>query len=125
MAGDNSDGLAAALAGLEEVYGDGRRFRSFCDRLQKERLELSDHPFTHWYLHTAKAGPLPRSSVVDEFAGTIPPHWTWQDPFGDCSCSARGGLEIHAANGRDLLDHNRTAPRLLRQVTGEFVFETV
>jgi hypothetical protein len=35
------------------------------------------------------------------------------------------GLEIHAANGRDLGGLNRSSPRLLRRVTGEFTVETV
>jgi adenylate cyclase len=40
--------------------------------------------------------------------------WVWHDPFGDCSLTVRNGLEIRAANGRDLCYPNRSAPRLLR-----------
>jgi regulation of enolase protein 1 (concanavalin A-like superfamily) len=38
---------------------------------------------------------------------------------------ARNGLEIRAANGRDLWYPNRSAPRLLRPVSGDFAIQAV
>ena len=38
----------------------------------------------------------------------------WEDPFGDCSFRVQDGLEIHAANERDLWFANLSAPRVLR-----------
>jgi hypothetical protein len=37
----------------------------------------------------------------------------------------QNGLEIHAANGRDLWNVNLSAPRLLRSVSGDFAVQTV
>src|SRR5205085_1681716 len=42
----------------------------------------------------------------------------------DCAFLTRGGLEVHAANGRDLWWGNRSAPRLLRDVSGQFAVQT-
>jgi hypothetical protein len=53
----------------------------------------------------------------DEFVTPLSPDWEWQDSFGDCSFTVRNGLEIHAANGRDLWHINLSAPRLLRPVS--------
>lgn len=44
---------------------------------------------------------------------TLPVDAIWQDPQGDCSYNVCDGLDIHAANGRDLWWMNRSAPRVL------------
>jgi class 3 adenylate cyclase/tetratricopeptide (TPR) repeat protein len=118
-------GLAAALSGLEEAYEAPQRFRAFCDRYRKEHPEEGAHRLLQWSLRSAEIGCPQQSQVDDKFAGTLSPDWIWHDPFADCSFSMQRGLEIHAANGRDLGGLNRSSPRLLRRVTGEFTVETV
>jgi hypothetical protein len=50
--------------------------------------------------------------------------WSWHDPFKDCTYKIQDGLEMRAANGRDLLRMNLSAPRLLRTVLGDWVVQT-
>jgi hypothetical protein len=56
-------------------------------------------------------------------AGHLPPGWTWEDPLGDCSLTIHQGLEIHAANGRDLWRINLSAPRALHSAFGDLVVQ--
>jgi regulation of enolase protein 1 (concanavalin A-like superfamily) len=46
-------------------------------------------------------------------------------PFGDCSHQFQNGLEIGAANGRDMWHVNWSAPRLLRRISGDLNVQTV
>jgi hypothetical protein len=63
----------------------------------------------------------------DRFEREVSSVWTWHDSFDDCSYDVDWGLEIHAANGRDLWHINLSAPRLLRTVLldTDFAIETV
>src|SRR5205823_7740117 len=52
--------------------------------------------------------------------------WAWHDPFADGALRVQDGLEIRAANGRDLRRLNSSAPRLLRPAgEGDFAVQTV
>jgi regulation of enolase protein 1 (concanavalin A-like superfamily) len=62
--------------------------------------------------------------LQEAFVDALASEWTWTDPFQDCRYAVRAGLELHAANGRDLLNVNRSAPRLLRPVSGDWIVET-
>jgi regulation of enolase protein 1 (concanavalin A-like superfamily) len=53
------------------------------------------------------------------------PEQIWVDPFGDCSRTMQDGLVIHAANGRDMWHINWSAPRMVQDVAGDFVAQTV
>jgi len=114
--------IPSAVSGLEEAYEDPEAFRFFCRRFQEER-SVEDSAFVQWFLEPADVGAIRESLShepplqYDEFAGSLSPDWTWQDPFGDCSFTVQNGLEIHAANGRDLWHINLSAPRLLRLVS--------
>jgi hypothetical protein len=71
--------------------------------------------------------------LYEEFAESLSTDWIKEDPFGDCSFVVQNGLEIHAANGRDLWFNNLSAPRILcpvltvtNQVEGaDFAVQTV
>src|SRR5439155_4882609 len=67
-------------------------------------------------------GPAPRCAPPPEIQNAP---WVWLDPFDDCRYRVGDGLEIRAANGRDLRGLNRSAPRLLRPVTGDFAVQAV
>ena len=60
-----------------------------------------------------------------EFVESLRPDWAWQDPFDDCSFTVQNGLEIHAANGRNLWFVNLSAPRVLRPVAGDWAAQTI
>jgi regulation of enolase protein 1 (concanavalin A-like superfamily) len=62
---------------------------------------------------------------LDEFVVPLSSDWVWQDPFGDCTFTVQNGLEIHAANGRNLWYLNLSAPRMLRQVSGDWAVQTI
>ena len=131
--------MASTLSGIEEAYDDPEEFRNFCHRFQEERPEFANTPFFQWYLHSIAESGLEIADLkmeitnLDELKSEIQnpksdfrnSQWTWNDPFGDCSFSVGEGLEIHAANGRDLWHLNLSAPRVLRSVSGDFAVQTV
>jgi DNA-binding SARP family transcriptional activator len=140
-----------ALSGLEEAFEDPEAFHAFCRRFREERPEIDELPFVQWFLEPAEPTPLGDGPPLcdDAFVSHLASDWMWEDPFDDCSfCVAslrsipehqrsgrsaseagtvQYGLEIHAANGRDLWYINRSAPRLLRRAPeGEdFAVQTV
>ena len=123
--------VADALSGLEEICQDGESFRALCRRF---RSQAADGPFVQWTLEPAE----PQQSCVARIAcsgwDTDRAHglesaiqigkWRWHDPFKDCTYAMRDGFEIRAANGRDLLRMNLSAPRLLRPASGNWVAQT-
>jgi len=88
---------------------------------------------TQWYLEAAEPSKeFPHLTFVDDFEqGTTHPSWQWMDEFGDCAykivgaerCVRLNGLEICAANGRDLDGLNKSAPRLMREISVSFAVE--
>ncbi len=122
--------LVGALSGLEEVYHDDpEKFLKLCCRLREKGCEFQDStflsPFTQWYLEPSEPVDFPQPLLHDEFAETLSRDWRWEDPFGDSSFNTGNGLEIHAANGRDLWHLNLSAPRVLRPICGDFAAQTV
>jgi regulation of enolase protein 1 (concanavalin A-like superfamily) len=122
---ENSTFLTFLLSGLDRAYADPRQFHGFCQRFRQEHVEeLGPFP-QQWEL----AGTMIQeggSLVVDEtFAGSHSTDWAWTDPLGDCSYTARDGLEIRAANGRGMWRVNQSAPRLMRQVRDDVIVQTV
>jgi hypothetical protein len=117
------DSRLGTLSGLEEAYEDPEPFQAFCDRY---RSEAGDGPFVQWYLEPADVGTVREPPLHhDEFAAFLSPDWVWHDLFDDCSFTVQNGLEIHAANGRDLWFINWSAPRVLRSVSGDWLAQTV
>jgi DNA-binding SARP family transcriptional activator len=104
--------VANVLSELGKAHEDPKAFRDFCDRC---RTQAGDGAFVQWYLEPAEPRAM-RSSLREEFIETLPPAWTWQDPFADCSYTLRNGLEIQATDGRGLGFANVSAPRMLRSV---------
>jgi len=113
------------LGGLGAVYDNPVAFRAFCRNFREEHPEFSDLPLVQLYLDTTDVRMFSQRLFHDEFAGSLSPDWEWQDPFDDCSYTMKRGLEIHAANRRDLWHINLSAPRVLRSITGDFAVQTV
>jgi class 3 adenylate cyclase/DNA-binding SARP family transcriptional activator len=121
----NIGAFAAALSGLEEAHDHPEKFRAFCDRFREEHPEVANLPFAQWFLEPGEPIGFSQQRVHDEFLAALSADWVWQDPFGDCSFTAQNGLEVHAANGRNLWRLNLSAPRLVRPAAGDFAIETV
>jgi hypothetical protein len=125
----NTELLAMVLCGIDDAFQSPAEFRAFCDRLRAEHSELESCRLVNWYLLPAEPrndfGKLSSGfgGEQERFAslqsGIDSEDWLWQDPFDDCSFALQDGLEIRAANGRDLWHINLSAPRPLRPALGE------
>ncbi|MFN2203550.1 MAG: hypothetical protein ACK2UO_20305, partial [Caldilineaceae bacterium] len=96
------------------------QFRSFCDNLRSEYSDTAP-AFTHWYLEPADLNP-----ALENFVEPVSSeHLKWIDPYDDSVYTDNGdAIEMFAANGRELWLVNRSAPRLLFPVSGDFALET-
>jgi predicted ATPase/class 3 adenylate cyclase len=113
--------VAEALGGLEETCRDAEEFRVLCRRF---RSQADDGPFVQWALEPATfLDSQNEPFLLEAFVETLSPEWVWHDLFADCTYALRDGVEIRAANGRDLLHVNLSAPRLLRQASGDWVVQ--
>lgn len=121
--------FAGALSGLEEIIGVPGDFRAFCRSFEGQKMRSAALPLPRQWCLEADEGAARSSSprkvyIRDAFRESPLADWIWQDPFSDCSYKVESGLEIHAANGRDLWWMNRSAPRLVRQASGDFAIQT-
>ena len=126
MLRSNPYGFAHLLKGLEQAYKSPKGFHTFGHRFREDHPEVGDSPFVQWFLEPTDAGTVHEPPLFhEEFAESLSADWVWEDPFGDRSFAVQNGLEIHAANGRDLWHINLSAPRILRPVSGDFATQTV
>jgi adenylate cyclase len=117
--------LTLVLSGLETAMEDAREFRAFCIHFRGEHPEVGEARFGQWFLEPAEPAAGFESPSCDALGAFTSPDWVWHDPFGDCAFAVENGLQIHAANGRDLWGLNVSAPRLLRAVCGDFAVQAV
>jgi len=120
-----------SITGIEQAYmelGKPEKFIEFYRSLIEKDPESSEKmPSSCWHLEQAEVSEeFPCLIFVDVFGESeLEPSWVWVDEFADCSHSMlrAGGLEICSANGRDLYDLNLSAPRLMREMSGDFAVE--
>ncbi len=118
---------ACILGGLETACVDQESFRSLCNNLEEFELQHAMPPIPmQWYAEpaTPDARFLGESSLIamDPYSiGSM----KWLDPFGDCSYSVDKGIEIQAANGRDLWYLNTSSPRFVRSILGNCAVEAI
>ncbi len=120
-----------ALAGLEQAYialGQPGKFIEFCDSFKELHTDvMTKVALPQWYLECVE--PLvdfPELSFADDFdSATLDPSWVWVDNSCDSSYNVdkSKGLAISAANGRGLTNRRQDAPRLLKEVSGDFAVE--
>lgn len=71
---------------------------------------------------------IEKPETVHFEAATLPGDWQWIDPdspSGPTKYEAgSGGFKMTVPTGKDLFGENRTAPRLVKAVTGDFILET-
>jgi predicted ATPase len=116
-------GLPHLLSGLEEACENPVELRAYCHRLREEHPNLTASALAHWFLEPSE--PWTDGGLRADDCGFADGAWMWHDPFGDCAFTVRDGLEIRAANGRDLVHINLSAPRLLRPRSGTFAIQTI
>jgi DNA-binding SARP family transcriptional activator len=114
-----------ALAGLDHALADPGAFRRYCRYFQQKFHDAGNTPFRQWYLEPVDPVVFSCCVIDETFADSLSFHWSWSDPFSDCSYRVADGLEIRAANGRSLWNLNMSAPRLLRPISGDFAMQTV
>jgi regulation of enolase protein 1 (concanavalin A-like superfamily) len=117
--------LAEFLSGLESIETDAAAYQAHCRRLRTEHPQFDALSFQWWCLEPAQPQRPSQPSVQERFETAPSPEWTWTDPLGDCTFSVQEGLEIRAANGRDLWVLNQSAPRMLRPASGEFIVQAI
>jgi tetratricopeptide (TPR) repeat protein len=137
--------LSDALGGLEEArraLGIPEAFVEFCRAFKERHAEAVEKlSLRQWYLEPAEPSKeFSHLAFADDFeTETIDSSWQWIDEFGDCAVAQLSklaenqdrilgylpshGLEICAANGRDLDGLNLSAPRLMREISGDFAVE--
>ncbi|MBN1641045.1 MAG: AAA family ATPase [Anaerolineae bacterium] len=116
--------LVALLDGLEETCPDLASFREICHPFRAAHPGLAGLSLAQLYLEPARVSALPAAAVCDDLAD-LSPDWTWHDVFGDCALVTQGGVEVRAANGRDLWRDTVSAPRVSRMASGDLVAQTV
>jgi len=137
-----SDWLSDALNIIEkacDISGSRNEFISFCHRLTAEcSTELQSIKMTRLYSQPQKLESSFKVMVFDddfeqaELDSDLPlseaKGWTWVNPRGDCRYNLKAQhswLEITAAPGCNLTDYgNLDAPRLVREIDGDFAVET-
>jgi DNA-binding SARP family transcriptional activator len=129
------------LSGLEQACRDAKAFHALCNQFPHRHIfadgiqhasDLADLALVQWFLEPATPAKTGRLLLSESFDVPLTLPWTWHDPLGDCAYQVDDGLEIHAANGRDLWHINRSAPHVLYPLSDVgaldevgFVFETV
>ncbi|MFN8467547.1 MAG: AAA family ATPase [Caldilineaceae bacterium] len=116
-----------AVAALDRLMTDPLTFRALCDA-QRARWpgDGAACPYS-WYATEIQ----PRHGGGIEEGGEITPEllaqWEWCDPFQDGACHfehcATPGVELVAADGRDLWYLNTGAPSLRTGVAGDFALQ--
>jgi hypothetical protein len=113
------------LSGLEAATGSGERVRTLVEELRQEYPAATLLPLMPC-LGPAVVGPVRQPHIHEEFTAPLSYAWTWLDPLGECSWMVEEGLQLRAANGRNLWHVNLSAPRLLRPApSGDFAVQTV
>jgi len=108
------------------VLGRSEGFINFCNT-HREQLGISQ-PYLQQSVPSRDFTCLMFSDDFGESPGNS---WQWLDEFEDCGYefNESGGLTVRAANGRDMCKEwvkgivNYSAPRLMREITGDFAFE--
>lgn len=128
---ENEDRLSRIFEGIEEAYmalGMREKFVDFCISFKERHIEaVGNFSWRQWYQEPAfPSKALCCLTFVDDFLeDKTDTSWDWIDAFGDCaaSMSIAEGIEIRAANGRNLHEQNLSAPRLMREISGNFAAE--
>jgi tetratricopeptide (TPR) repeat protein len=116
--------LPNALSGIDEASGSSDRVRALVQQLRAKHPGASLLPILAC-LEPATVRPALPHHVHEDFTLPLSMAWIWHDPFSDCSWAVEEGLELCAANGRDLWLVNLSTPRMLQPApSSDFVVQT-
>lgn len=98
------------------------------DTIEKKTELLEKVMLVQWYLEPKEpSGLFTETAFVDEFdRPALKSAWEWVNSKGDSSyrlLSEANGLEVCSSSGSDLWRRNSDAPRLLRELSGDFTVE--
>jgi len=123
--------LSSLLCGLNQLYiqqGQHEKFFDFCQQAQQKTLFQSQTSLRYWHLQPASPSTdYSQLTWLDSFDGaSLREEWRWIDPQRRSSYDfvRQGVLELRTPSGQDLSSTNTSAPRLLRQISGDFAVET-
>jgi hypothetical protein len=115
--------LAYVLYGFEVSATKDTHFQSMFEHWN---WDIDERVPLQWFLSPAAIGTFDDARVVEEdLVDAFSESWIWEDPFGDCAVEVRRGASIYAENGRDLWYTNRSAPRIVRPVCGDWALEVL
>jgi DNA-binding SARP family transcriptional activator len=117
--------IAATLATLEETIDDPQERQTLASQLLATLQTDERSPTVQGSLEPTQPPASRRRQMQETIGSPLPPGWRWIDPRGDGSMGMDAGLVIRAANGRDLHHVNRSAPRLLRSLSGSVAIQAV
>ena len=115
--------LAGFLATLDAALDDPVAFRATCDELRQLHAHFASPEFQFWYLQPGAPDEMPELIVDARFAGPLPDDWQWIAPGNGATLSVDDGLRIEAAEACDLWHLNFQAPRLVKEMQGDFAIE--
>jgi class 3 adenylate cyclase/tetratricopeptide (TPR) repeat protein/regulation of enolase protein 1 (concanavalin A-like superfamily)/energy-coupling factor transporter ATP-binding protein EcfA2 len=123
--------LAHLLHKLEQLYvqqDQHEEFFVFCQQAREKANSGTQSPLRYWHIEPITlAFDHYQLAWRDPFQGpSLLGKWDWIDPESKSSYNfSQGGvLEIQTLAGRDFFSQDLNAPRLLRQVSGDFAVET-
>ena len=126
---ENDALLAHLLYKLEQLYVQQDRHKDFyvlCQKIQQQpNLQTS---LRYWHLKPVyPAFDHYQLTWRDPFEGpSLLKEWQWVDPENECRYDfIQGGiLELQVPAGHDFFSRHPNAPRLIREVSGNFAVET-
>jgi len=124
--------LSYLLCRLELLYvqqGRHLAFLDFCDRARRQTTFQSQTSLRYWHLQPGSpSADYPQLTWWDSFEEPFfREEWHWIDPQGKSSYGfvQQGILELRTPAGHELSPTNPDAPRLLRQISGDFAVEAM
>ena len=115
--------LAGFLATLDAALDDPAAFRTTCDELRQSHAHFAAPEFQFWHLQPAVPDELPRLLLNEPFAGALSDGWQWIASQEGATLATGNGLHIATAEACDLWHLNFRAPRLVKEVQGDFAIE--
>lgn len=116
----------AAVAALDALLEEPLAFQQYCEQLRRDphRPELhhtSATAFRYWHPVTTEIADKTNGAAGEPVSDAALAAWQWCDPLGDGAYQIDHGVEITAADARDLRIINLSAPSLRTCVEGNFV----
>ena len=129
--GPRDSALVSLLSKLESLYVQQvkqKEFFDFCQQTEQQEPFQSQTSLRYWHLKPdSPSEDYPQLTWCDFFAEPLlHEEWSWVDPQGESRYDfiQPGILELWTSAGHKLFSIEPKAPRLLRQISGDFAVET-